>query len=102
MRDSPITIWTRRHYEESIVLSRTVIGPICVINDPAAIRQCSGVETLQRHLDRAGNALDREFIRLAHINEQDFTCIHSVFHFFNAEIFYRRMSHTLLPNRENM
>jgi cytochrome P450 len=47
LRDNPITIWTRRHYEESIVLSRTVIGPVCVLNDPAAIRHVL--------VDNAGN-----------------------------------------------
>jgi cytochrome P450 len=38
LRQNPITIWTRRHYEVPIFVARTVIGPICVVNDPAAIR----------------------------------------------------------------
>jgi len=37
LRANPIGIWTRRHYEESVVLARTIIGPVCVVSDPAAI-----------------------------------------------------------------
>jgi cytochrome P450 len=38
LRTNPITIWTRRHFEEPIVLRRTIIGPMCVVSDPAAIK----------------------------------------------------------------
>jgi cytochrome P450 len=38
LRTNPITIWMRLHYEEPVVLGRTVIGPICVVSDPEAIR----------------------------------------------------------------
>jgi cytochrome P450 len=39
LRRNPITLWTRRHYELPILTRRTIIGPICVLNDPAAIRR---------------------------------------------------------------
>jgi cytochrome P450 len=35
---NPITIWTRRHFELPLVLAKTVIGPMLVVSDPAAIR----------------------------------------------------------------
>ncbi len=38
LRTNPITIWTRRHFEEPIVLRRTIIGPMCVVSDPVAIK----------------------------------------------------------------
>ena len=38
LRTNPITIWTRRHFEEPIVLRRTIIGPMCVVSDPGAIK----------------------------------------------------------------
>ncbi|MFI5015245.1 MAG: cytochrome P450 [Hyphomicrobiales bacterium] len=38
LRANPITTWLRRHYEEPVVLRRTIIGPICVVSEPAAIR----------------------------------------------------------------
>jgi cytochrome P450 len=38
LRTNPISIWRRLHYEEKVVLDRTIIGPICVVSDPAAIR----------------------------------------------------------------
>ncbi|MFI4996139.1 MAG: cytochrome P450 [Hyphomicrobiales bacterium] len=38
LRANPITIWTRPHYEEKVVLRRTIIGPLLVVSDPAAIR----------------------------------------------------------------
>jgi cytochrome P450 len=38
LRNNPITIWTRRHFEEPVVLRDTIIGPMCVVSDPAAIK----------------------------------------------------------------
>ena len=38
LRTNPISIWRRLHYEEKVVLDRTIIGPICVVSDPAAIK----------------------------------------------------------------
>lgn len=38
LRTNPIAAWTQRHYEEPVVLRRTILGPICVISDPAAIK----------------------------------------------------------------
>ena len=38
LRTNPITIWTRTHFEEPIVLRDTIIGPMCILSDPAAIK----------------------------------------------------------------
>jgi len=38
LRTNPISAWTERHYEEAVVLRHTILGPICVISDPAAIK----------------------------------------------------------------
>ncbi|SDR62474.1 Cytochrome P450 [Rhizobiales bacterium GAS191] len=47
LRDNPITNWTRRHYEEGVVLTRSIIGVTCLVSDPAAIRHVL--------VDNAGN-----------------------------------------------
>ncbi len=38
MRANPLSTWTRAHYEESILHGSSVIGEVCVVSDPAAIR----------------------------------------------------------------
>ena len=35
---NPLTTWTRRSFEESIVQSDSVLGPVTVVSEPAAIR----------------------------------------------------------------
>ena len=47
LRTNPITIWTRRHFDEPIVLRDTIIGPMCVVSDPVAIKHVL--------VDNAGN-----------------------------------------------
>ena len=38
MRRNPLGTWTRAHYEEPILHGESIIGRICVVNDPAGIR----------------------------------------------------------------
>lgn len=38
MRRNPLGTWTRAHYEEMILYGESVIGEVCVVNDPAGIR----------------------------------------------------------------
>jgi cytochrome P450 len=39
MRDSPIAALTEAHFEQPIVFTKTVLGPIAVVSDPAAIHR---------------------------------------------------------------
>lgn len=39
LRDNPITTWTKAHFELPIVIARSVLGTVAVVNDPAAIRR---------------------------------------------------------------
>ncbi len=36
---NPIETWTKYHFEEPIVISRTVLGTVATVSDPAAIRR---------------------------------------------------------------
>jgi cytochrome P450 len=38
MRRNPLGTWTRAHYEEPILHGESIIGEVCVVNDPAGIR----------------------------------------------------------------
>jgi len=38
MRRNPLGTWTHAHYEEPILHGQSIIGEICVVNDPAGIR----------------------------------------------------------------
>ena len=39
LRDSPIAALTEAHFEQPIVFTKTVLGPIAVVSDPAAIHR---------------------------------------------------------------
>ena len=39
LRNNPLTIWTRAHYELPILTGRSLMGEVAVINDPQAIGQ---------------------------------------------------------------
>ncbi|WP_395665478.1 cytochrome P450 [Methylocella sp.] len=39
LRRNPIETWTRAHFEQPILIGRTILGPIAVVSDPAAIRR---------------------------------------------------------------
>jgi len=39
LRDNPIDLWTRAHFEEPIVESRLAFGRVIVVSEPAAIRK---------------------------------------------------------------
>jgi cytochrome P450 len=39
LRDNPIDLWTRAHFEEPIVESRLAFGRVVVVSEPAAIRK---------------------------------------------------------------
>jgi cytochrome P450 len=39
LRKNPIETWTKAHFELPILVGPTILGPIAVINDPAAIRR---------------------------------------------------------------
>ncbi len=38
LRRNPLATWTRAHYERPILHGQSIIGAVCVVNDPAAIR----------------------------------------------------------------
>lgn len=38
MRRNPLNTWTRAHYEELMLQGISIIGEVCVVSDPAAIR----------------------------------------------------------------
>lgn len=38
LRRNPLATWTRAHYELPILHGASIIGDVCVVNDPAAIR----------------------------------------------------------------
>ncbi len=38
LRRNPLSTWTQAHFEEPILHGESIIGPVCVVNDPAAIR----------------------------------------------------------------
>jgi cytochrome P450 len=38
LRRNPLTTWTRAHFEEPILHGESIIGSVCVVNDPAGIR----------------------------------------------------------------
>ena len=38
LRKNPLLTWTKAHYEEPILSGQTLLGELCVVNDPAAIR----------------------------------------------------------------
>jgi len=37
-RNNPLTSWTQAHFDEPIVMAKSVLGRVMVVNDPAAIR----------------------------------------------------------------
>ncbi|MFT4098516.1 MAG: cytochrome P450 [Rhodoblastus sp.] len=39
LRRNPIEIWTRRHYEEPVLVGRTILGERAVVSDPAGVRR---------------------------------------------------------------
>lgn len=39
LRRNPIEIWTRRHYEEPILIGQTIMGVRAVVSDPAGVRR---------------------------------------------------------------
>ena len=39
LRRNPIETWTKAHFELPIIVGPTILGPIAVVNDPAAIRR---------------------------------------------------------------
>jgi len=39
LRKNPIETWTRRHFEEPILVGNSVLGPMAVVHEPAAIRR---------------------------------------------------------------
>ncbi len=36
---NPLDLWTRRHFEEDIVVERSFFGEVAVVNEPGAIRR---------------------------------------------------------------
>ncbi len=38
MRRNPLSTWTRAHYEEPILQGTSIIGEVCVVSEPTAIR----------------------------------------------------------------
>ncbi|HMN73291.1 MAG TPA: cytochrome P450 [Rhodoblastus sp.] len=39
LRRNPIEIWTRRHYEEPVLVGRSILGERAVVSDPAGVRR---------------------------------------------------------------
>ncbi len=38
LRSNPLSTWTRAHYEEPILHGTSIVGEVCVVSEPAAIR----------------------------------------------------------------
>ena len=39
LRRNPLEIWSKAHYEQPILIGRTILGQRAVVNDPAAVRR---------------------------------------------------------------
>jgi len=39
LRKNPIETWTRRHYEEPILIGNSVLGPMAIVHEPSGIRR---------------------------------------------------------------